>query len=72
MQQRLLVVDPTTRRNGFDRLKDPAKAATLGKFKARLAHLQELDDLGATEVWLQVFRRARSPTSAARRRGMTW
>ncbi|MGW3470631.1 hypothetical protein ACWDKQ_19745 [Saccharopolyspora sp. NPDC000995] len=48
MQQRLLVVDPTTRRNGFDRLKDPAKAATLGKFKARLAHLQELDDLGAT------------------------
>lgn len=34
-QQRLLVVDPTTRRSGFDRLKDPAKAATLGKFKTR-------------------------------------
>jgi TnpA family transposase len=53
LQQRLLVVDPTTRRSGFDRLKDPARAATLGKFKARLAHLQELDDLGGTEVWLQ-------------------
>ncbi|MGP4021602.1 DUF4158 domain-containing protein [Saccharopolyspora sp. 5N708] len=53
LQQRLLVMDPTTRRSGFDRLKDPAKAATLGKFKARLAYLQELDDLGATEEWLR-------------------
>ncbi len=50
---RLLVVDPVTRRSEFDRLKAPAKAATLTKFKARLQRLQELDALGATEVWLQ-------------------
>jgi len=42
-----------TRRSGFDRLKDPARAASLGKFKARLAHLAELDALGPTEVWLE-------------------
>ncbi len=50
---RLLVVEPATRRSGFDRLKDPARAASLGKFKARLAHLAELDALGPTEVWLE-------------------
>lgn len=49
---RLLVVDPATRRSGFDRMKDPAKAATVGKFKQRLAHLQALDAIGPTEVWL--------------------
>ncbi len=48
----LLVVDPTSRRSRFDRLKDPAKAASLGKFKLRLAHLSELDSLGPTEKWL--------------------
>ncbi|MEU6641705.1 Tn3 family transposase [Saccharomonospora sp. NPDC046836] len=47
---RLLWLDPTSRRSDFDRLKTPAKAATLGKFKLRLAHLQELD--GPTEQWL--------------------
>ena len=31
---RLLLVDPVTRRSEFDRLKDVAKAASLGKFKA--------------------------------------
>jgi Transposase. len=45
-------VDPTSKRSDFDRLKTPAKAATLGKFKLRLAHLQALDELGATEQWL--------------------
>jgi hypothetical protein len=33
----LLVVDPSSRRSKFDRLKDPAKAATIGKLKIRLA-----------------------------------
>ncbi|MGQ0775574.1 MAG: DUF4158 domain-containing protein [Pseudonocardiales bacterium] len=49
---RLLWVDPTSKRSDFDRLKTPAKAASLGKFKLRLAHLQALDELGATERWL--------------------
>jgi TnpA family transposase len=51
--ERLLLVDPATRRSAFDRLKDPAKAPTLGKFKERLAHLETLDSLGPTEVWLE-------------------
>jgi TnpA family transposase len=49
---RLLLVDPATRRSDFDRIKTPAKAPTLGKFKQRLAHLRELDTLGPTEAWL--------------------
>ncbi len=49
----LLVLDPVSRRSGVDRLKAPAKAATLGKFKLRLAYLAELDALGPTEVWLE-------------------
>jgi TnpA family transposase len=49
---RLLWLDPTSGRSDFDRLKTPAKAATLGKFKLRLAHLQELDTLGPTEQWV--------------------
>ena len=49
---RLLVVDPATRRSEFDRLKDPAKAATIGKLKARLKHLAGLDAIGPTETWL--------------------
>ncbi|GAA4974066.1 Tn3 family transposase [Yinghuangia aomiensis] len=49
---RLLVVDPAVRRSRFDRLKDPAKAATIGKLKARLRHLADLDGIGPTEVWL--------------------
>nr|WP_031171202.1 DUF4158 domain-containing protein [Streptosporangium roseum] len=40
---RLSWLDPTSGRSEFDRLKTPAKAATLGKFKLRLAHLQTLD-----------------------------
>ena len=49
---RLLLVDPVARRSEFDRLKAPAKAASLGKFRQRLNHLAALDSLGATEVWL--------------------
>jgi TnpA family transposase len=49
---RLLVVDPVTRRSEFDRLKAPAKAPSLAKFRQRLEHLAALDALGATEVWL--------------------
>ena len=50
---RLLVVDPVTRRSEYDRLKDVAQAASLGKFKARLAFLRNLDALGPTEAWLE-------------------
>jgi hypothetical protein len=50
--ERLLVVDPATRRSEFDRLKDPAPAATVSKFRARLARLQVLDAIGPTEEWL--------------------
>jgi hypothetical protein len=49
----LLLVDPVTRRSEFDRLKDPAQAATVSKFKQRLAYLAGLDALGPTEVWLE-------------------
>lgn len=42
---RLLWLDPTSGRSDFDRLKPPAKAATLGKLKLRLAHLQALHKL---------------------------
>jgi Domain of unknown function (DUF4158) len=50
--ERLLLVDPVRRRSEFDRLKDPAQAATVSKLKKRLAHLAALDALGPTEVWL--------------------
>ncbi|GGU02159.1 hypothetical protein GCM10010177_71910 [Actinomadura citrea] len=50
---RLLVVDPVSRRSEFDRLKDVAKAASLGKFKQRSALLADLDAIGPTGVWLQ-------------------
>jgi len=49
---RLLVTDPATRRSEFDRLKDPAKAPTIGKLKARLKHLADLDAIGPAETWL--------------------
>ncbi|GAA3532850.1 Tn3 family transposase [Nonomuraea rosea] len=52
---RLLVVDPVTRRSEYDALKDVAQAASLGKFKARLAFLQNLDALGSTEKWLEAI-----------------
>jgi hypothetical protein len=48
----LLVTDPVSGRSGVDRLKAPAKAATLGRFKARLAYWGWLDGLGPTEQWL--------------------
>lgn len=50
---RLLVVDPVTRRSEYDGLKDVAQAASLGRFKARLAFLQDLDALGPTQEWLE-------------------
>ncbi|MEV4394824.1 DUF4158 domain-containing protein [Nonomuraea sp. NPDC049607] len=42
-----------SRRSEFDRLKDVAKAASLGKFKERLALLGAIDALGPTGTWLQ-------------------
>ncbi|MGP3920344.1 DUF4158 domain-containing protein [Nonomuraea sp. 10N515B] len=50
---RLLVVDPIARRSAYDGLKDVAQAASLNKFKGRLAFLRELDALGPTEAWLE-------------------
>ncbi|MGP3937439.1 DUF4158 domain-containing protein [Nonomuraea sp. KM88] len=45
---RMLVVDPISRRSEFDRLKDVAQAASLGKFKQRL-ELLEGGDAGAAK-----------------------
>ena len=50
---RLLLADPVTRRSEFDRLKDVAKAASLGKFKQRLELLADIDAIGPTEAWLE-------------------
>ncbi|MGH2722186.1 MAG: DUF4158 domain-containing protein, partial [Actinomycetota bacterium] len=51
--EQLLQVDPTTRRSGFDALKQPARAATVTKFKVHLAHLAWADSLGPTDRWLE-------------------
>ena len=48
----VLLVDPASRRSEFDNLKSWAQAPSLGKFRARLLHLQGLDGLGPTEQWL--------------------
>ncbi|WP_246238311.1 DUF4158 domain-containing protein, partial [Acrocarpospora corrugata] len=50
--ERMLVVEPASRRSEFDRIKTPAQAPTLSKFKERLAHLQALDAIGSSERWL--------------------
>lgn len=50
---RLLLADPVTRRSEFDRLKDVAKAASLGKFRQRLELLASIDTIGPTELWLE-------------------
>jgi hypothetical protein len=42
-----------TRRSEFDRLKDVAKAASLGKFRQRLELLAVIDAIGPTENWLE-------------------
>jgi len=47
--ERLMVVDPATRRSAFDALKAPP----LGRFKERLQYMLELDALGPAEVWLR-------------------
>ena len=39
-----------TRRGEFDRLKEVAKAASLGKFKQRLELLADIDAIGPTEA----------------------
>lgn len=50
---RLQVVDPVTRRSEFDRLKDVAKSASLGKFRLRLELLADIDAIGPTGTWLE-------------------
>lgn len=49
----LLEVDPRTRRSDFDRLKQPARAATLTRLREHLAYLAWADSLGASERWLK-------------------
>jgi hypothetical protein len=41
------------RRSEYDGLKDVAQSASLGRFKGRLAFLQDLDALGPTQEWLE-------------------
>jgi hypothetical protein len=48
----LLKVSPVTRRSDFDRLKQPAKAASLSKFKEHLAYLAWADGLGPARAWV--------------------
>ena len=43
---------PVSRCGEFDRVKDVAKAASLGRFKERLDLLESIDAIGPTEVWL--------------------
>jgi hypothetical protein len=47
------VVDPVSRSSEFDRLKAVAKAASLGKFKQRLALLADIDAIGPPQEWLE-------------------
>ena len=48
----LLEVDKATKRSAYDRLKQPAKAATLTKFKQHLAYLAWADGLGPARAWV--------------------
>jgi TnpA family transposase len=48
----LLKVHPTTKRSDYDRLKQPAKAATLSKFKDHLTYLGWVDGLGPARAWV--------------------
>lgn len=50
--QRLLEVDPVSKRSAYDRLKQPAMAATLSKFKQHLASLAWADGLGPARAWV--------------------
>ena len=49
---RLLLVDPVTWRSEFDRLKDVAKSALLGKFRLRLELPPDIGAIGPTGEWL--------------------
>ena len=54
----LLDVDPRTGRSVFARLREPAPAPRLTKFREHLKWLGELDELGArTGVWLALLPR---------------
>ena len=48
----LLVVDPATRRSGFDALKRTPGAATVSRVRAHLAHLAWMDSLGPSQEWV--------------------
>lgn len=57
----LLDVDPVTRRSPFDEMKRPARKPSLSRLREHTGHLQRLDAMGDTEVWLEGL----SPTKAA-------
>lgn len=59
----LLEVDKATKRSAYDRLKQPAKAATLTKFKQHLAYLAWADGLGPARAWVEGI----PPSKVARR-----
>ncbi len=48
----LLAVDAVTKRSAFDRVKQPAKAATITHFREHVARLGWLDSLGDSQAWL--------------------
>lgn len=65
---RLLLVDPATRRSDFDRMKTPAKAATLGKFRPTWRTCRHSTRSARPRCGSTACRRSRSRTSPARRR----
>jgi hypothetical protein len=65
----LLTVDPVTKRSGYDRLKQPAKAPTLGKFKDHLAYLGWVDGLGPARAWVAGIPPSKVAQGARHRRG---
>lgn len=65
--ERLLLVDPATRRSEFDRLKAPAQAATIGNLKNAWRTWRRWMRWGRPRRGWRGCRRARSRTSLARR-----
>lgn len=49
---RVLLVDPATRRSEFDRMKTPAQSRRWASSRCGWRILQALDAIGPTEVWL--------------------
>jgi len=48
----LLEVDPGSRRSGLDRLKQPARKATVTRLREHIGYLRWLTELGEVDTWL--------------------